>query len=219
MPRRPAHVTSRCARSAAATVTSSPSSSTPTPGLSSGDQRVGQHRPLLAGTPARGVHRRSWVSRAGHAGRRQGNRVAAAAHLLRYFSDERAGPAARDVGEIHWLFVLAGGSGRVIPTGRTDKAAEWLIDRVYRQFGDWGVTRQQAGGELPVHGVYGVPDQWPHIRALYQEAGFSHTGHTEIVYLARVEDLTRPARSPSRGCRCAVRPGSTAAACPPCWRT
>ena len=33
----------------------------------------------------------------------QQNRVAAAAHLLRYFPDERAGQAARDVGEIRWL--------------------------------------------------------------------------------------------------------------------
>ncbi len=33
----------------------------------------------------------------------QTDRIAAAAHLLRYFADERAGNAARDVGEIHWL--------------------------------------------------------------------------------------------------------------------
>ena len=33
----------------------------------------------------------------------QPGRIAAAAHLLRYFPDERAGAAARDVGEIHWL--------------------------------------------------------------------------------------------------------------------
>src|SRR4029077_16288609 len=32
----------------------------------------------------------------------QQNRIAAAAHLLRYFPDERAGVAARDVGEINW---------------------------------------------------------------------------------------------------------------------
>jgi len=44
-----------------------------------------------------------------------------------------------------------------------------------------------------------VPEQWPHIRALYQEAGFTHTGHTEIVYLARVEDLPRPAGAPLTG--------------------
>src|ERR1700733_9470398 len=33
----------------------------------------------------------------------QAHRIAAAAHLLRYFPDERAGPATRDVGAIHWL--------------------------------------------------------------------------------------------------------------------
>jgi len=50
-----------------------------------------------------------------------------------------------------------------------------------------------------VPGVYGVPEQWPHIAALYQRAGFTHTGHTEIVYLARVEDLPRPASPPVPG--------------------
>ena len=51
------------------------------------------------------------------------------------------------------------------------------------------MSREHAGGELPVRGVYGVPEQWPHIRALYRQAGFTHTGHTEIIYLARVQDL------------------------------
>jgi GNAT superfamily N-acetyltransferase len=50
-----------------------------------------------------------------------------------------------------------------------------------------------------VRGVYGVPEQWPHIRAIYQRAGFAHTGHTEIVYLARVDDLPRPAEVPVTG--------------------
>ena len=96
-------------------------------------------------------------------------------------------------------------------------AAEALIAACIEVFGRWGVTRQYAGGELPVPGVYGVPEQWPHIAALYRRAGFSHTGHTEIVYLAPVEDLPGP--GPGRrwtGWRCAGRSGSTAAACPPC---
>src|SRR5712692_7645567 len=33
----------------------------------------------------------------------QRGRIAAAAHLLRYYADERAGQAARDVGEIAWF--------------------------------------------------------------------------------------------------------------------
>ena len=79
------------------------------------------------------------------------------------------------------------------------QAAEMLIAACIRQLEDWGLSRQYAEGELPVPGVYGVPEQWPHIRALYERAGFAHTGHTEVVYLARVEDLPHPAGPPVAG--------------------
>jgi GNAT superfamily N-acetyltransferase len=129
----------------------------------------------------------------------QQNRVAAAAHLLRYYPDERAGRPARDAGEIRWLLYWA-----QAPAGNpwwpdAAPAASELIAACVAQFGAWGVSRQHAGGELPVHGVYGIPEQWPHIRALYQHAGFTHTGHTEIVYLARIEDLPGPGRAPLAG--------------------
>ena len=61
------------------------------------------------------------------------------------------------------------------------------------------MTRQQADGELPVRGVYGVPEKRPHISALYQHAGFTHTGHTEIVYLVRTDDLRPPGRGRVEG--------------------
>jgi GNAT superfamily N-acetyltransferase len=129
----------------------------------------------------------------------QQNRLSAAAHLLRYFADDRAGAAARDLGEISWLLYWA-----EVPAGNpcwpdSAPAARSLMAACLAQFGAWGVSRQQAGGELPVRGVYGVPEQWPHVGALYREAGFTHTGHTEIVYLARVEDLPRPAGPPLAG--------------------
>jgi len=129
----------------------------------------------------------------------QAGRIAAAAHLLRYFADERAGNAARDVGEIHWLlFWPEAPAGNPCWPDAAD-AAEALITACIRQLERWGVRRQHAGGDLPVRGIYGVPDQWPHIRALYERAGFAHAGHTEIVYLARVGDLPRPARPPIAG--------------------
>ena len=123
----------------------------------------------------------------------QQNRVVGAAHLLRYFGDERAGRAYRGVGEISWLvFWPEAPSGNPHWADATE-AAEALITECLRQLDQWGVISQGADGALPVFGVYGVPQQWPHIRALYQRAGFRHTGHTEIVYLARVGDLSRPA--------------------------
>jgi GNAT superfamily N-acetyltransferase len=129
----------------------------------------------------------------------QGNRVVAAAHLQRFFADERAGEALRGTGEIRWLVFWP-----EAPTGNpywpdATQAAEKLIGACVRQLERWEVTRQDAGGDLPVPGVYGVPEQWPHVRALYERAGFRHQGHTEVVHLARVEDLPRPARPPVGG--------------------
>ena len=129
----------------------------------------------------------------------QRDRIAAAAHLLRHYPDERAGKAARDAGEIRWLLFWP-----VAPAGNpcwpdATEAADALMAACIRQLEQWGVTRQHAGGELPVRGVYGVPEQWPHISAIYQRAGFAHAGHTEIIYLARVEDLRRPAEVPIDG--------------------
>jgi GNAT superfamily N-acetyltransferase len=130
-----------------------------------------------------------WVSERVTLVAEQRNRVAAAAHLLRYYPDDRAGESARDTGEIRWLLYwpLAPAGNPFWPdvTG----SAETLIAACADIFGRWGVTRQHADGELPVPGVYGVPEQWPHVSALYRRAGFTHTGHTEVVYLAQVKDL------------------------------
>ena len=109
------------------------------------------------------------------------------------------GPSYRGSGDIHWLLFWP-----VAPAGNpywsdATEAAETLIAACVRQLEEWGVTRQDAGGELPVHGVYGVPEQWPHIRELYQRAGFVPAGDTEVVYLARVDDLPRPGPPPLAG--------------------
>ncbi len=50
-------------------------------------------------------------------------------------------------------------------------------------------------------GVYGVPDQWPHVRAAYERAGFASGGRVETVYLADVGDLHRAGEPPLRGLR------------------
>lgn len=57
------------------------------------------------------------------------------------------------------------------------------------QFDRWGVGRQLAGGELPVPGVYGVPEQWQHVRDLYRRSGFQPEVRAELVFLADVADL------------------------------
>ena len=140
-----------------------------------------------------------WVSERVTLVAEQQDRIAAASHLLRYFADERAGKAARDVGAIEWfLFWPLSPVGNLCWPDATD-AADALMAACFRQLERWGVTRQEANGELPVPGVYGVPEQWPHILALYERAGFTHTGHTEVVYLARIDELPRLAEPPIAG--------------------
>ena len=109
-------------------------------------------------------------------------RVVAATHLIRYAGDERVGPDYRNAGEIRWLVFWPA----------ADAAASDLMAAALALFRRWGVGQQLAEGDLPVPGVFGVPEQWPHVRELYERAGFVPDGHTEIVFLADVADLRRP---------------------------
>jgi GNAT superfamily N-acetyltransferase len=143
-----------------------------------------------------------WVSERLTLVAEQNERVVAAAHLLRYAGEERVGPPYRTAGEISWLLFWPEGP-RISSAYWTDAttAAEKLMAACIGQLEDWGVTSQSASGDLPVPGVYGVPEQWPHVRALYERAGFSYDGHTELVFLAAVEDLCRPDDPPIAGLR------------------
>ena len=55
----------------------------------------------------------------------------------------------------------------------------------------WQVRRMGADIGLPAPGVYGVPEQWPHVRALLASVGFVRGERRELVYLADVEQLRR----------------------------
>jgi hypothetical protein len=141
-----------------------------------------------------------WVSERATLVAEQNNRVVAAAHLLRYRDDDSVGSDYRGSGEIRWLLFWPEGpvSGNPWWTAGTQAATE-LTAACIAQLERWNVTSQHAGGELPVPGVYGVPEQWPHVSALYEQAGFVCDGHTEVVYLARVADLPRLASPPLAG--------------------
>jgi GNAT superfamily N-acetyltransferase len=125
----------------------------------------------------------------------QRGRVVAAAHLLRYGDIEEVGDAYRDAGEISWLLFWPRASYWPDSTEAADSLAAACLAQLRR----WGVSRWYADGALPAPGVYGVPEQWPHVRALYERAGFVHDGRTEIILLALVDELPRPTQSPIAG--------------------
>jgi GNAT superfamily N-acetyltransferase len=119
----------------------------------------------------------------------QRGRIVAAAHLLRYADDEDTGENYRNAGEIRWLVCWP--NAPYWPDAA--EAGDTLAVACHAQLQRWGVTRRHADGSLPAPGVYGVPEQWPHIRAAYERIGFRHEGRTEVVFLARVDQLARPA--------------------------
>jgi hypothetical protein len=120
----------------------------------------------------------------------QRSRLVAAAHLLRYGDDDAVGEPYRGVGELRWFLFWPWAP--YWPDAEV--AADTLLAACVAQLGRWDAVRQHADGTLPVPGVYGVPEQWPHVRAAYERAGFAPRGRVELVYLAGVEELVRMER-------------------------
>ncbi|MFG3719377.1 N-acetyltransferase [Streptomyces massasporeus] len=116
--------------------------------------------------------------------------VLAAAHLLRYRADAEVGTPYRDAAEINWFVHRTAAS--LWPDA--ELAADLLMRACLARFARWNARVRYADGSLPAPLVYGLPRNWPHIRALYDRAGFRHTGDTEVILLARVADL--PAAEP-----------------------
>lgn len=134
-----------------------------------------------------------WVSERVTLVAEQRDHVVAAAHLLRYRADDEVGPGCRDIGEIDWFVCRPPAS--FWPD--SDEAADLLMSACLAQLARWNVRARYASGELPAPAVHGLPRNWPHIRAVYERAGFRHVGDTEVVLIARVADL--PCREPRPG--------------------
>lgn len=136
-----------------------------------------------------------WVSQRVTLVAEQRQRVVAAAHLLRYSDGEHVSESYRGSAEIRWLLFWPGAP--YWPDA--PDAGTTLAGACVAQLERWGVSRQYADGTLPVPGVYGVPEQWPHVRELYERAGFVHTGHVELVFLADVAALDSAGHPPLAG--------------------
>jgi GNAT superfamily N-acetyltransferase len=140
-----------------------------------------------------------WVAQRRALVAEQGGAIVAAALLLRYRADPEVGEGLRDTGEIRWLLFSP-----MAPTGNPHwsdghAAAEALMDACLRQLDGWGVRAQHADGALPVPGVYGVPEQWPHVEQLYARRGFVPRPETESVWLVDLADLPAPGDPPLPG--------------------
>ncbi|MGW2378585.1 GNAT family N-acetyltransferase [Streptomyces sp. NPDC001658] len=129
-----------------------------------------------------------WVSERVTLVAEQRRSVVAAAHLLRYRADAEVGESYRDAGEIDWFVCRPTASSRP----DAEEAADLLMAACLAQLARWNVRVRYADAALPAPMVYGLPRNWPHIRAAYERAGFRHVGDTEVILIARVADLPGP---------------------------
>jgi GNAT superfamily N-acetyltransferase len=120
----------------------------------------------------------------------QRGRVVAAAHLLRYGSGPEVGPALRGAAEIRWLLCAMDAPFWPDASAAGLAVAEAAVARLRA----WRPASIGADGTLPAPGVYGIPEQWPHVADLLRRVGFSRAGRTEIVLLADVAELPRRPR-------------------------
>jgi GNAT superfamily N-acetyltransferase len=121
----------------------------------------------------------------------QRQRVVAAAHLLRYGSSPTVGEQFRNTAEIRWLVCWP--AAPFWPDAPIAGAA--LLEVCLALFDSWRVERSFADGSLPGPGVYGVPEQWPLVAELYEQAGFTG-GRAETVLISATDRLVREIRRP-----------------------
>lgn len=115
----------------------------------------------------------------------QRGRICAATHLLRYGGSPDVGEGYRNAGDIRWF--LHWPNAPYWPDA--ELAAQGLMSAAVAQLDRWQVSAQLADGSIPEPGVYGVPEQWPHIRSLYERAGFRHGGRVEVVFMITVDQI------------------------------
>lgn len=118
------------------------------------------------------------------------DRLVAAAHLRRYRDDATVGEDYRGVGEIAWLVCRPDDVG----------AGAALTAACVHRLDAWGVRRQYADGDLPTGATYGVPEAWPHVRRLLQDAGFDDAdARTEVHLAGPLDSVPRPGQAPLPG--------------------
>ena len=100
------------------------------------------------------------------------------------------GPALRGAAEIRWL--LCAKDAPFWPDASVAGLA--VAETAVARLRAWRPASIGADGTLPAPGVYGIPEQWPHVADLLRRVGFSRGERTEIVLLADVAELPRRPR-------------------------
>jgi GNAT superfamily N-acetyltransferase len=133
------------------------------------------------------------------------DRVVAAAHLLRYGTDDRVGDRLRGAGELRWFVFWPG--QHPAAAAESNRVADALATAAVATLRRAGVRVVLADFGLPAPGVYGVPAVWPHVAGALRRCGFVPGERQEVVLVAEVSGLPRGGPAPLPGLELAVRLG------------
>lgn len=122
----------------------------------------------------------------------QRGRLVAATHLLTYRDDPDVADWARGRGELRWL--LCWPDAPFWPNAGVAGLA--LARAAVAVLLDVGCRRVGADGALPAPGLFGIPEQWPHIVELLTAVGFAPGQRREHVLLADLDALPQAAAPP-----------------------
>ncbi|WP_151523393.1 N-acetyltransferase [Serinicoccus kebangsaanensis] len=127
-----------------------------------------------------------------------GQRLLAAALVHRCAPDEEVGHDYRDSAIVRWL---------VCEPGRAD-AGRALIAGIRRWARSWSAPRLLLDPALPAPGCYVIPDTWPHLVDLWDEAGATDPLRREQVLTADCADLVGHLQAGDRAQRSVGRLGT-----------
>lgn len=126
--------------------------------------------------------------------------MVAAALVSRFRDADDVGPALRGAADLRWLVFRP-----EAPVGNPwwsdgHAASEALLAGWLDECRQDGVRRVHADKALPVPGVHGVPEQWPHVRDLLLRHGFAPDSTlTTAIHVLPLDQLAEPGPPPVDG--------------------
>jgi ribosomal protein S18 acetylase RimI-like enzyme len=120
-----------------------------------------------------------------------GEQLVAAAHLLRYGKDETVAENHRGIGDIAWFFFY--------PEHQPEAVV--FLEACHQKMRQWEVTKLSAWESgLSIPCLTGIPDKWPHLLALFYEAGYwPNPERAEAIFGGGFETILALAKQEPKG--------------------
>jgi GNAT superfamily N-acetyltransferase len=121
----------------------------------------------------------------------EGEKLVAAAHLLRYGTDDKVIERYFNSGDVAWFFFYP----------EAGEAAKELLNACHEQMRKWGVHKVRAWDSgLPLPASTGIYDAWPHLLSLFEGSNYwAKPEMREAVFVGKLDIPDTPLHKLPRG--------------------